>query len=152
MATNRKPRTDSVNFAATAFATAATTLKPTKPLKGEALLAFQGIIASRETASWMPHDLRVATELACLMERLSALNDRMATEEPTLESSRGTPVANPIYSVTMQLSNAVQAVSRALGLTASHAFPDKENQDRRNQADKEARGAIAKAAEAEGLL
>lgn len=136
------------------FAGAAKLIKPTKPLKGEALLCFQGIIASRETATWMPHDIRVATELAVMIARLADLTERLADEEPVLESVRGTPVANPIYSVTLQLSNAIQSINRALGLTSTMKVSGAETESakKRNVADAEARSAIERASEAEGLL
>lgn len=127
-------------------------IKPVRKLSAAEMEIFESIVSSREQETWMPHDVRLATELAKMMHQLSVIMDRMATEDPTLESNRGTPVANPIYSITMQLSSSVQAMSRTLGLSASQRGANGELQKKRNIADTQVKEVIARAKEHEGLI
>jgi hypothetical protein len=93
-------------------------IKPTTPLPENAQTIFDGIIASREIDSWMPNDVRLATQLARTIQKLEEIMTRTENEDPVLFSTRGTPVQNPVYSIMMQLSTTVQSLTRTLGLSA----------------------------------
>jgi dihydroxyacid dehydratase/phosphogluconate dehydratase len=64
-----------------------------------------------------------------------------------LVNAKGTQIAHPLLSASMNQANSIQALTRTLGLSASQRGLSGSEQATRNKADKTARDAIKKAQE-----
>jgi hypothetical protein len=128
------------------FQSAKTKILPPLPLSDQELVFFDWVISSREASTWSPNDLVIVVNLARTFQRLEVLNTALAEEGFTQENNRGTQVANPIFHALTQTQHQVQALSKTLGLSAAQKGLGGDRQSGRNQAEREARAVISKAA------
>jgi phage terminase small subunit len=122
-------------------------LRPTLTLSDPEQSHFDRIIISREADSWSPHDITTACLLAKALSRLEKINEQLDRDGEMLVNAKGTQIAHPLLSASMNQANSIQALTRTLGLSASQRGLSGSEQATRNKADKTARDAIKKAQE-----
>jgi hypothetical protein len=120
-------------------------IEPTSPLSDREQTIFDYIIFSRESATWMPHDRLMATQLAKFTRRMEEIGELLDAGGYTQINIRGTEVTSPLLAASMQIAGTVQSLTRILGLSADKRGVSGENQSRRNEAELKARGVIGKA-------
>ena len=122
-------------------------LNPPITLTDAERLHFDRIVISREVSTWSDHDLSLACQLSKVMRRQEQLNSELDSEGLTLVNDRGTLIAHPLLSASMTIANTIQALTRTLGLSASQRGIAGNIQEKRNQAEQDARKIIKKASE-----
>ena len=133
------------------FAMVAAKIESPIKLDPDELTYFQMVISSRETASWNPIHLLMASNLAITFTQLDEANLSIAGDGLMVRNDRGTKVVNPAITAKSSLSATVLQLSKALGLSASQMGLSDAPQKARNQADAHARAIIDKAS-GDGLL
>lgn len=129
------------------FQTLRDVIEPPIPLDGMALEYFNGIVHAREAQTWGRNDKLIAANLAKTYAAIDELWDNIKTEGYTTLNQRGTPVANPAVSALSQMTSAMQALNRTLGLSASQRGLAGAKQATRNQADSKAREILENASD-----
>jgi phage terminase small subunit len=120
-------------------------LEPTSALDEVDRAHFDGIVATRETATWSRHDRALATSLAKIMGHVEKIEAEMRVEGYT-QSGRSGERTHPLVTALMQTTNAMQSLTRTLGLSASQRALTSDRQRGRNEADATARDVINRVA------
>jgi phage terminase small subunit len=126
-------------------ANASARLEPTSALDAVEREHFDGIVATRETATWSRHDRALATTLAKIMGHIDKIESAMRVEGYT-QTGRSGERTHPLVTALMQTTQAMQALTRTLGLSASQRALTSDRQRGRNEADATARDVINRVA------
>lgn len=153
MSQRKRTMTNTAQGAHEMLATIQTTeLKPTKALTEPELAAFNGIVRSRETASWSEYELMLATQLAEAMVLSDQYTNEIKRVGPTYIRPNGDISYNPLVSARDSMSRTVLQLTRVLALQAQAQGKGGTQQAKRNAADRAARGVLEKAAESDDLI
>ncbi len=147
MAERDRATTSSVDGLTSMFQSIQQVLRSPVELSEEEEDVFNDVIAHREAASWDRHDLRIAGQLAKASVRINRLFQEIDDEGVTTLTQRGTPVANPKVIMLQTLISTQLNLNKTLGLSASQKGLSGSAQDKRNAADRAARGVLEKASE-----
>jgi phage terminase small subunit len=120
---------------------------PSEILDDREMINFVRIMKSRELSTFSEVDIVLATNLAMTQTMYHDAVMSVKQIGRTVINERGTPVANPEIAAMNQLSSTVRAYCATLGLTAGQRAISGSGQKARNQAERDARGIIAKASE-----
>lgn len=134
----RKARADSKESAVAAMiAEKVVTIEPPEEMTFSAVhyRIFNEVIDEFAKIDWTPHNIRIAAVLARTLANLSDAQEELIVEGFTAHSTRGTPVINPLVSVTNQLAGQVMSLRRTLALHAS-AGQNKVDVDKRRAINK----------------
>ena len=134
----RKARADSKESAVAAMiAEKVTTIEPPEEMEfsDTQMRIFNEVIDEFAKIDWTPHQVRIAAILSRTLASLSEAQEQLNDEGFTADSARGTPVVNPLVSVTNQLSGQVMSLRRTLALHAS-AGQNKVDVDKRRSINK----------------
>jgi len=118
--------------------------EPTMDLNERERRFFDDVIASREGSTWARHDITLACLLAKTMRHAEAVETQLSISGYVAEGRSGQR-AHPLIGAMLQCSQSVQALTRALGLSARQRGLATPAQESRNQADAAARDVIARA-------
>jgi len=120
MTNSRKARADSKEEAVKTFIAANKVIVPPANMRmdKDQLTAFHEVIAEFAKIDWTEHSIRLAAVLARTLSMLSEAQEELDGGSFTAMSQRGTPVANPLISVTNQLAGQVMSLRRTLALHA----------------------------------
>jgi hypothetical protein len=151
MAKAERSKRDSVAAQIEVFRSAGVKIDPPVPLNDREQSYFDGILTDREHSSWSPNHVVIAANLAKTYAAIDQLWIDLNDRGFTLINEKGTPVANPSVSALSQMTSAMQALNRTLGLSASQRGLAGSKQAARNQTAREADELNAKVA-AEVLL
>jgi len=146
MAASNRSKKSTVANTAKMFQTIADVLRPTADLTEAEMTHFNRVVTSRETETWSPHDLSIATQLARVLRRFDELQVQLDSDGLTLVNERGTTVAHPLLNASMTMASSIQALSRTLGLSASQKGLGGAPQASRNKAEQSARKVLERAA------
>jgi phage terminase small subunit len=146
MAERKRAQKNTVQGQLVSARSALEALLPCESLTDRDLLYFQRIVMSREVATWSPHDLAIATNLAQVMRRYADLQTQLDKDGLTLVNERGTEHAHPLLAASMAMGATVRSLSSTLGLSAGQRAITGEHQAGRNKAEQEARKVLEKAA------
>lgn len=115
------------------------------PLREDAQAYYDGIIKARETDTWSDNDRLIAANLSKTYAAIDELWNDIQVEGYVIENQRGTPISNPKLTALNNMTSAMQALNKTLGLSASQRGLSGAKQASRNQADGEARKIVDKA-------
>lgn len=146
----RKSRS-SVGGALEIFQSADFRPEPTEVLDDSERVYFDRIVSSRESTTWSPHDIAVATALAMTQRQFFDSMNFVKVNGRTTVNERGTPVASPETAAMNQLSSSVRAFTATLGLSASQRGIAGGRQAGRNQAERDAKAVISRISDDELL-
>jgi hypothetical protein len=144
MAERKRAQKNTVQGQLVSARSALEALQPTETLTDRDRSYFDRIIKSREVATWSPHDLAIATNLAQVMRRYADLQNTLDNDGLTLVNDRGTSVAHPLLAASMSMGATVRSLSVTLGLSAGQRAITGEHQAGRNKAEQEARKVLEK--------
>lgn len=119
------------------FQSANKPIEPHLPLKPAELTYFNQIISDREASSWSPNHLTIACNLARTYVAIDELWEQIRQQGYTVVNERGTQIANPAMNALNSMTQAMQALNRTLGLSASQRGLAGEKQKQRNRTDRE---------------
>ena len=151
MATRKRTMKNTVSGQVEAMAMVSAKIESPIKLDPDESIYFDMVVKSRETASWNPIHLLMASNLAITFAQLDEANSSLASDGLMVRNDRGTKVVNPACAAKSALSATVLQLSKALGLSASQLGVSGKAQQSRNEADAHARGIINKVSE-ESLL
>ena len=133
-----KSRKSSAQGALETFAELAIEVVPTSELNTRELDHFERVVQSRERTTWSRNDAFLATQLAVMYRRLEDLSVELDSTGYTLENNRGTQTTNPLFTAMMQSTQAIQSLTKTLGLSAPQRGLNSREQRNRNSADAQA--------------
>ena len=136
MAKRERVQSNTIAGQISAFEAVRHTVAPPIPLSASEMTYFQGIVIDREASSWSPNHLLIACNLAKTYAAIDDLWRDIRDQGYTIVNERGTPVANPSVSALSNMTNAMQALNRTLGLSASQRGLSGEKQAARNRVEK----------------
>jgi P27 family predicted phage terminase small subunit len=127
-------------------------LRPTRKLSDSAMAHFVRVVDSRESETWSPNDLSLATMLADAYDRMDDLTNLLDQQGYVQINDKGTQISNPIFTALTQTVHQVQSMNKTLGLSAPQRGLNDREQRKRNEADMVAKDAIRAASQSDGLL
>jgi hypothetical protein len=159
---NRRPRSDSVSAAVTAFRHTAAQIEwpelevsrlPRADDDRRAQAIFDRIISSRAPGDWRQHDPVLIAQLSVVQVELDKIMSILAAEGWTSFGGKNgdTRIRSPLIDPAQHLSTRALALSRALGITGDPAG-DKRGTGNRAQAVADARATGAASDDSHGLL
>lgn len=98
---------------------------------------FREVVEEFAAVDWSPHTVRLAAHLAQCLYMLGDAQKELMDEGYTTTNQRGTPVMNPMVTVTNTLSSQVFSHRRSLALNAT-AHNNKQQTGRQRNLNKEA--------------
>ena len=114
-------------------------LQPKMALTEREMFFFNLVVSSRESESFGPNDLIIASQLAKTYRRIEDLNELLDEQGFVQVNEKGTQISNPVFVALTQCQGQVQSATRVLGLSASQRALTGVNQKGRNEADSRAR-------------
>ena len=140
-----------VNSVLKSFQRVYTDPSPTEPLNEKEMIYFNRIVNSREISTWTEHDIAIATMLAMTHNQYHECMEQVKAQGKILKTDKGTPVVNPIFTISNTLNNTIRGTSSTLGLTASKSGVAGPDQVGRNREDAKNRK-LQEVAEQDDLL
>lgn len=119
------------------FRARSTPIEPTQRLTKAERTYFDQIITDREAASWSPNHLTIATHLARTYASIDDLWEIIKREGYTVANERGTVVQHAALTSLNTMTQAMQALNRTLGLSASQRGLAGAKQGERNRTERE---------------
>jgi phage terminase small subunit len=142
--TTKRVRKDTVAGAIQAMADVQKTIEPSMPLGDRESYFFKIILESRESSSWSKNDIHLATMLSRFYWQQEELTAQLMQEGYVIANPRGTQIANPVFNAQLQITGSIDRLTKTLGLSASQRGMTGDEQQKRNQADRDARAVIDK--------
>ena len=125
------------------FSSAPENIKPSADLDSAELARFQALIGSRESDTWVPADIELATHLAKLEVERDQMRDAYRAEGPKLIDHNGKQVVNPLFTIYNALLTQSTRLRRDLGLSASQRGVSGSKQKKRNLQDSNAKSSLS---------